>query len=176
MPKNIKFATDVYDAAKKMEQTKGMNTGVSPLFTCAQACLETGWGASKVGNYNLWGIKAYSTWKGKRVLVRTTEIIGKGKTINLQKGESIVSQVLLKTGSTKYVANLWFRDYDSLTEAIQDHNKILRNFETAWNYRDDPVAFVKALQSSKPHAYATDPNYTNSILSMYNTLKKLGIK
>ena len=51
--KNKQFAKEIYDAA--------VGTDVSPLFITAQACFETGWGKSKIGEYNLWGIKAPQT-------------------------------------------------------------------------------------------------------------------
>lgn len=161
----ILFAKSVYDASD--------NTDVAPLFNASQACLETGWGKSKVGIYNLWGIKATSAWHGKRILVTTTEYLYKKP--YLLDGESIVSSTKLSTGKIKFVIKLWFRDYDSLHDAIVDHNVVLKNFPQAWQYRHDPIAFVKALQSGTKK-YATDPNYVSNMLAMYSTLNKLGFK
>ncbi len=167
MGKNKSFALEVYEASK--------HTDVSPLFITAQACLETGWGKSKIGKYNLWGIKASPEYKGHKVLVRTTEIIKKGHTLDINYGESIVSKVVLKTGNIKYIANLWFRDYDSLSEAIMDHNSVLRSFKDAWAYRHDPNKFIEALQEGKKK-YATSPTYVSTMKAMYSTLIKMGIE
>jgi len=163
--KNKQIAQGIYNEA--------VGCGVSPLFITAQACWETGWMRSKIGEFNLWGVKATSSWKGKRVLIRTTEILKKQPV--LQVGERIVSCVKLKTGNNKYVAELWFRDYDSLHEAILDHNKVLEGFTEAWKYRNDPIKFVELLQSGTKK-YATDPNYAENIKSMYKTLARLGIR
>lgn len=167
MGKNKSFALEIYNAA--------FGTDVSPLFVTAQACLETGWGKSTVGKYNLWGVKAGQSWKGDRVLVRTTEIIKSGHTLVLQKGEEVISKTILKSGSTKYIAKLWFRDYDSLRDAVLDHNKVLMGFTSAWVYRNDPYKFVDALQTGQKK-YATDPNYASTMKAVYRTLEKMGIK
>ena len=42
------------------------------------------------------------------------------------KYEEIISKTVLKSGNIKCIAKLWFRDYDSLQEAILDHNKVLQ--------------------------------------------------
>ena len=163
--KNKQFAKEIYDAA--------VGTDVSPLFITAQACFETGWGKSKIGEYNLWGIKATQAWHGKKALVRTTEIL-KNRPI-LQVGESVISTVPLVSGKTKYVCKLWFRDYDSLHAAILDHNNVLKGFPQAWQYRNNPIKFVEMLQTGSKK-YATDPNYAMYMKEMYHTLAKLGIK
>jgi flagellum-specific peptidoglycan hydrolase FlgJ len=163
--KNKTFAQGIYNAS--------IGIGVSPLFVTAQGCWESGWGKRSIGEYNLFGVKATSLWKGKRVLIRTTEILKKQPV--LQVGEKIISCVPLNTGNNKYVAELWFRDYDSLHEAILDHNKVLEGFTEAWKYRNDPIKFVELLQSGTKK-YATDPNYADNIKSMYKTLARLGIR
>ncbi len=43
---------------------------VSPTAIVAQAAVESGWGQSRVGNCNLFGIKADNAWTGTRVKVR----------------------------------------------------------------------------------------------------------
>ena len=167
MGKNKSFALEIYKAAA--------GTDVSPLFITAQACLETGWGKSAVGKYNLWGVKANASWKGNRVLVRTTEIIKSGHALVLQKGEEVISKTILKSGNVKYIAKLWFRDYDSLHDAVLDHNKVLMDFTSAWPYRNDPYKFVDTLQTG-PKKYATDPSYASTMKGVYRTLEKMGIK
>ncbi len=173
--KSKQFALEVYNASKTLD--------INPVFDTAQACLETGWGKSRIGKYNLFGVKADSSWKGIRVLVRTTEIL-KNKP-SLQPGEKIISVTPLKTGNMKYICLLWFRDYNSLSEALEDHLKVLKNFPVAWAHRMDKDSFPYLIQR-EPYkdsagnihykSYATDPNYAKTIMLMYKTLLKLGIK
>lgn len=167
MGKNKSFALEIYNAAKDID--------VSSLFITAQACLESGWGKSAIGKYNLWGVKAGESWKGKRILVRTTEIIKKESNLRLQINEEIISKTVLKSGNIKCIAKLWFRDYDSLQEAILDHNKVLTSFTEAWGYRKDPYKFVDKLQEGN-RKYATDPNYASTMKAVYKTLNKMGIE
>ena len=43
------FCKAIYEAAKKLNI-------ISPTFVTAQACLESAWGAKKIGQYNIFGI------------------------------------------------------------------------------------------------------------------------
>ena len=43
------FARNIYVAAQKA-------TDIAPEFVTAQAILESGWGKSRVGNFNIFGI------------------------------------------------------------------------------------------------------------------------
>ena len=62
---NKEFAQWVYDAAKSLD--------IDPIFVTAQAALETGWGKSRIGKYNLFGITK-GTWTGRTQLVKTREV------------------------------------------------------------------------------------------------------
>ena len=57
------FARKVYAAAQAVD--------IAPEFETAQAILESGWGKSAVGKYNLFGITKGSSWTGKTILVLT---------------------------------------------------------------------------------------------------------
>ena len=132
-------------------------TGVSAPLMMGQAALESGWGRHEIkmadgsNSYNLFGIKADSSWKGKVAEVTTTEYIN-GK-------------------STKQVAK--FRAYNSYTEAFSDYAKFLSN-----NPRYAPVvqggqgapAAAQALQRA---GYATDPNYAEKLVKVMNSINKL---
>ena len=48
-------------------------TDIALEFVTAQAILESGWGKSRVGRYNLFGITRGTGWTGKTVLVLTHE-------------------------------------------------------------------------------------------------------
>src|SRR5882762_6003626 len=78
--------------------------GISPEAVVAQAALESAWGASAIG-FNLFGIKAGSSWKGKKKLVTTQEVIN-GERVTIDD---------------------WFRDYDSYADSIKDHFQFLKD-------------------------------------------------
>lgn len=120
---------------------------ILPSLTMAQAALESGWGKSAIGN-NLFGIKAFDDWKGKKKKVWTTEYDSNGNS---------------------YKIEAWFRDYDSVDESLEDHAKVLstsryQKVREAKNYKE-------ATQAVKDCGYATDPNYPkllNQIIEQYN--------
>jgi len=51
--------------------------GILASLTIAQAILESGWGSSKLSQNanNLFGIKAFSDWTGKRIAFPTQEVV-----------------------------------------------------------------------------------------------------
>jgi flagellar protein FlgJ len=132
-------------------------TGVSAPLMMGQAALESGWGKREIrfpdgsNSYNLFGIKADSSWKGKVVSVTTTEYYN-GK-------------------PRKQVAN--FRAYDSYTQAFGDYAKFLNS-----NPRYAPVvqggqgapAAAQALQRA---GYATDPNYAEKLVKVMSRINAL---
>lgn len=116
--------------------------GILPSITMAQAALESGWGKSAIGN-NLFGIKAGSGWTGKKQYVWTTEVING------------VSQKV----------KAWFRDYDSISDSILDHGKLLgtsgyyARVRSAKNYKDASYELGRS-------GYATAPNYGGTIRNL----------
>lgn len=120
---------------------------ILPSLTMAQAALESGWGKSAIGN-NLFGIKAFDDWTGKKKKVWTTEYDSNGNA---------------------YKIEAWFRDYDSVDESLEDHAKVLSTeryarVRAAKNYKE-------ATQAVKDCGYATDPNYPsllNQLIEQYN--------
>lgn len=166
------FVKWLYPAAKKGE--------INYKFTIAQAALETGWGKSKIGRYNLFGVTIGSSWTGKKMLVQTTEILSKPYVC--KPGESIIAANKLSTGKTRYTVKRWFRDYDTLEEALKDHQAILMKsgYKDAWAYRNDPREYAKRIVDSVGCKYATDPLYAQTmskmITSVENSLKRLGLK
>ena len=95
----IEFAKEVYLAAKEGE--------IDPVFVTAQACLETCWGKSKVGKFNIFGITKGS-WTGKTVLILTTEYFSTPNKV-FKAPEKKISVVKLSPTKFKYtVPNLSF--------------------------------------------------------------------
>lgn len=121
--------------------------GCTPAAVVAQAVLETGWGASAIGN-NLFGIKAGASWTGKRQYVLTREVFN---------GQSVMVYD-------------WFRDYDSPADSFADHFKFLKEngryaaagvFDPNDTKSDDE--YFEALQRA---GYATDPHYAATLSSV----------
>jgi flagellum-specific peptidoglycan hydrolase FlgJ len=116
--------------------------GVLPSLTLAQAILESGWGVHSIGN-NIFGIKAGSSWTGKRKNVKTSE----------QRSDGSYYQIYAD-----------FRDYDSVAESVEDHAKLLTNDRykpviAAKNYRE---ACVKVRECG----YATSLEYANNLINI----------
>lgn len=162
---NKEFAKMVYAAAEKCSD-------ISPLFITAQAALESGWGKSKVGDFNLFGITKGS-WTGKTVLVRTTEIHSTDK-VKYIEPEKCLAINKLPSGKYRYSVMRLFRDYGSLEACLADHLTILQkpHFAHAWPYRKCPDLFANKLQSGQMK-YATDPNYVSTMKAVIQTVKKL---
>lgn len=119
-------------------------------LTIAQAILESNWGNSgltKKGNA-LFGIKAGSTWKGKRLNMKTGEVY-EGKPVTIDAD---------------------FRAYASWEESVSDHSKLLT---TAPRYQNliGVTDYERACFLIKKAGYATDPDYTAKLVSIIKTYK-----
>lgn len=111
-------AIDVYD-----------KYGVLPSIIISQAILESGWGKSDLSTKakNLFGIKADTSWKGKKTNMNTSEYYNK-----------------------KIVDN--FRVYNSNKESVKDYGEFLKNNKRykqsgvfqAVHYLDQAMALEKA--------------------------------
>jgi flagellar protein FlgJ len=123
--------------------------GVATEAIVAQAALETGWGrrvpqSADGAGHNLFGIKAGSSWSGRRVGVSTLEV---------QDGLTVRTQAA-------------FRAYDSVGHAFRDYVELIRNSGRYGGVQAagrDPARFAQALQSG---GYATDPHYARKILQI----------
>jgi len=123
--------------------------GVNPYVTMAQSALETGWGLHAPGNM-YFGIKAGSSWTGKKQLLWTKENVN-GKEIKIQA---------------------WFRAYDNAEQSFEDYAKLITTkswFKPALQYANDELKYITEIQKG---GYATDPYYITKIMSIVNTLKK----
>ncbi|NLI79074.1 MAG: hypothetical protein GX442_21855 [Candidatus Riflebacteria bacterium] len=115
-------------------------TGVPASVTLAQAAVETGYGASTIGDArNLFGIKG--TGPAGSILVPTGEYLN-GKYV---------------------VINDKFRKYNTWEESIEDHGKFLqgKRYAKCLECRDDPDQFARELQKA---GYATAPNYAWALI------------
>ena len=148
-------------------------TGISHLFTLAQAALESGWGERGVGN-NFFGIKVpknlvSSTPPNKKQLFKTTEVLNAP---NLgYKFPQVMSIYQLPSGKYKYEVKDWFRKYDTPEECFTDHaNFFFRNkrYAKALLVRSDPYKFAEEVAKA---GYATAPNYATILKEVIKTIE-----
>lgn len=127
-------------------------TGIPAQFLLGHAALESGWGQRQIAaadgspSYNLFGIKAGTSWKGATVEVPTTEY---------------VNGVAQKTTAR-------FRAYGSYAEAFRDYADTLRGngrYNGLFTDGLDASGFARGLQQA---GYATDPMYASKLMGVLN--------
>lgn len=148
-------------------------TGISHLFTLAQAALESGWGERGVGN-NFFGIKVpknivSSTPDNKKQLFKTTEVLNAP---NLgYKFPQVMSIYQLPSGKYKYEVKDWFRKYDTPEECFTDHAQFFfrnKRYAKALLVKADPYKFAEEVAKA---GYATAPDYANSLKKVIKMLE-----
>ena len=132
-------------------------TGIPASYLLGQAGHETGWGKREIkgaggeNSFNLFGIKAGASWKGKVAEITTTEYVG-----GLAK---------------KLVAK--FRAYDSYQDAFKDYARMMSDsprYAKVMQQSSTPQAFASGLQKA---GYATDPDYAAKLSRAINTTLQL---
>ena len=144
-------------------------TGISHLFTLAQAALESGWGERGVGN-NFFGIKATKdTPANNKQLFKTTEVLNAP---NLgYKFPQVMSIYQLQSGKYKYEVKDWFRKYDTPEECFTDHAQFFfknKRYAKALEVKADPYKFAEEVAKA---GYATAPDYANSLKKVIKMLE-----
>ena len=131
-------------------QAASADSGIPAHFMMGQAALETGWGRAEIrgadgqNSYNLFGIKAGGSWKGRTVDIVTTEYVN-GK-----------PQKQVDT----------FRAYDSYADSFRDYADMLRSnarYQNVVATGQSAAGFAQGLQQA---GYATDPNYAQKLMSV----------
>lgn len=145
----MEFVQQMWDYAVSAADKIGLN----PKVLLAQAALESHWGnkvinhPQKGSSYNLFNIKADSSWKKEQVSATTLEDI-----------DGIVQK-----------EKAAFRAYDSFQESFADYISFIQyhpRYAEALKKTKDPFEYLQALQ--KAH-YATDEKYVAKILKIMNT-------
>lgn len=115
---------------------------ILPSLTIAQAILESAWGSSQLSirAKNLFGIKAFSNWRGDKITLPTTEWYR----------------------DKKQVINSDFRAYDSFNESIEDHSKLLSN--ARYKPIRECTNYKEACRKIYECGYATDPGYPEKLI------------
>lgn len=148
-------------------------TGISHLFTLAQAALESGWGERGVGN-NFFGIKVpknlvSNTPANKKQLFKTTEVLNAP---NLgYKFPQVMSIYQLPSGKYKYEVKDWFRKYDTPEECFTDHAQFFfknKRYAKALLVKADPYKFAEEVAKA---GYATATNYADSLKKIIKMLE-----
>jgi len=123
----------------------------------AQSALETGWGAKVLNtekgepSYNVFNIKASGNWDGAKLATDTLEFLG---------------------GQFRSVSAT-FRSYDSVSDGFKGFVDFIQSgdrYQDALDVSSDSEQFVKKLHQA---GYATDPNYSEKILDVYQRVKQL---
>lgn len=143
------FVTKMAPFAQKAAE----KLGVSVRAVLAQAALETQWGkhmpqhGDGTPSYNLFGMKAGSSWDGERVSVPTLEVEG---------GVSVRKRAA-------------FRAYESPAQSFDDYARLLGDnprYAQALGKGDDVAGFARGLVQG---GYATDPSYAHKIAAIANS-------
>jgi flagellar protein FlgJ len=137
------------DAASKIEQT----SGIPASYMLGQAGHETGWGKHEIKlkggapSFNLFGIKAGSSWTGKVAEVTTTEYVN-----------GVAQKKIAK-----------FRAYDSYEASFKDYANLISEsprYAKVKTQTGSAYAFASGLQKA---GYATDPDYAAKLSRAINT-------
>lgn len=143
------FIHKLLPAAKQAAQ----KLGLEPLALLAQAALETGWGqrtfktAEGNNSFNFFGIKAHNSWQGDVAVVDT-----------LEYRQGVAQKEKAK-----------FRAYESPEHSLGDYVDFIKSnprYQQAVAMADNPKAYFQQLQAA---GYATDPNYAQKILAVFNS-------
>jgi len=147
------FVQQHTDAARSAEAS----TGIPANFMISQAALETGWGRKEIKHadgapsFNLFGIKAGSSWNGPTADVTTTEYVN-------GKAQKVTAK---------------FRAYGSYEESFADYAKLMKEsprYQNTVAKAGDASSFARGLQRA---GYATDPQYANKLTAVINTTLRL---
>ena len=140
--KFLEFASEL--AVKSQKET-----GMSAALQTAQAVLETGWGQyvpvdkyTGQFSYNLFGIKGEGT------------------------NGSIISNTWEVYNGVSYRVDDYFRAYNNVNEAWQDHKYILLNLDRYEGFREVMFDSYKGAWAVKRAGYATDPQYPIKLMNI----------
>jgi len=131
--------------------------GLPASYLIGQAGHETGWGQREIchadgsPSYNLFGIKADASWRGKVAEVLTTEVVG-----------GVAQQQRAR-----------FRAYDSYDASFRDYARLITQsprYSQAKGQTGSASDFARSLQQA---GYATDPHYASKVSRAIHTAQRL---
>ncbi|WP_267200878.1 glycoside hydrolase family 73 protein [Limosilactobacillus kribbianus] len=143
-----RFIKQVAPEAQAMQNTYHVYASI----TIAQAILESQWGTSKLASqyHNLFGIKGTGA-----------------NSKELSTKEYVNGKWVVTTGR--------FRVYDSWSDSIKDHTKLMLTGTDTNQQNYDAVvkatSYQEAAKALQEAGYATDPNYAQKLISVIKTYK-----
>lgn len=149
----VNFVRQHGKTASEIERATGIPAG----YLLGQAGHETGWGRREIkgaggeNSFNLFGIKAGGSWKGKVAEITTTEYV-----------DGVAKKQVAK-----------FRAYDSYQDAFKDYARLMSDsprYAKVMQQTSTPLAFASSLQRA---GYATDPEYAAKLSRAINTTLQL---
>ncbi len=159
------FVTAYLPFARQTEE----KTGISTIFTLAQAALESGWGKSAPGNM-FFGVKASKTTpENKKQLLATVEVLSDEK--QGYRFPEVLSITRRGDGKYTYRVKDWFRKYDTPEECFSDHAKFFfenKRYANALTVKHNPDLFAEEIAKA---GYATDPEYASILKSVIKTIR-----
>lgn len=144
------FVEQLLPLAEKVAAKLALN----PAVMIAQAALETGWGKHIIvdkdgeSSFNLFNIKASDDWTGESVAKVSSEFLA-GQWVKQESN---------------------FRKYSSFEESFNDFYRFISEnprYQQAVEKAHSSAQFIEQLQRA---GYATDPEYANKILSIYDSI------
>ncbi len=166
------------------------DTGIPWQFLLAQVCIESSYGANEIKDIdtgelskNLFGIKYYGDTSDRNNYVRawTSENISSSELSAWEKQHPEL-KVVGKTSNGKVKIKIIdnFAKFDTYDSAFDGYKKVLlnSNFKHALSSKDDPIKYVKDIQSELPgenhKRYALNDDYVKlmtSVMKMWKTIK-----
>lgn len=160
--------TEFVNAFRAYAEATEKETGISAVFTLAQAALESGWGKHAPGN-NFFGVKARSGWKGAVQLLSTREV----HSTDQRTYPIVISITKRDDGKYEYRVKDWFRAYTTPEGSFTDHGRFFLDnprYTEALNVKDEAEKFARAVASA---GYATDPGYAATLVSIIGTITRI---
>lgn len=159
------FVREYYPYAVASEK----KSGISAVFTLAQAAIESGWGKAAPGN-NFFGLKDRDGVNGNEQLLVTTEYSRRN---DLKFPVVLSVKPILLNGQKyfKYRVKDYFRMYADPGECFDDHAAFFYKnprYKLALGVVHDPVQM--AIQVAKA-GYATDPGYEKLLLKVISLIQ-----
>ena len=148
----------------------GRKSGISAIFTLAQAAIESGWGKAAPGN-NFFGLKDRDSVNGNEQLLVTTEYSRRN---DLQFPEILSIKPVILNGQKyfKYRVKDYFRLYETPGDCFDDHALFFfknPRYRLALGVSYNPV--LMAIQVAKA-GYATNPGYEYLLLKVIGMIQK----
>lgn len=145
-------------------------SGISAVFTLAQAAIESAWGEVAPGNM-FFGVKDTDGVNGNEQLLRTTEY---SRRSDLKFPVILSITPVIRRGEKwfRYRVKDYFRRYATPAECFDDHALFFfknPRYRKAIPVAGNPIQF--AIQVAKA-GYATDPDYEKTLLRVIGMIER----